>query len=269
MAGTAASRWRFWAVLAVGVAFVASLAWWTGLGSRAAVGTKEEHPLEGLQVFGTVPPFSLIERSGKPVTRDDLTGKVWIVNFFYTHCPDTCPLQSAQMARLQADFAAEKDLRLVSITVDPERDTRRVLSEYANRYGADLARWLFLTGEKAAIYRLAQDGFRLSVVDPEERKTSTVPTFLTQVQRYGMSIPGLLASLHMFEARSWNGTSSRFFEPRSVFAHHGETGKTFLHSSRFVLVDRQARIRGYYHSNDEEALQRLRKDVRPLLRGER
>lgn len=234
MAGTGAFRWTFWAVLAVGVAFVAGLAWWTGLGSRAPVGTTEVHPLEGLKVFGTVPPFSFIERNGERVTRDDLTEKVWIANFIYTHCPDTCPLQSAQMARLQADFAAEKDLRLVSITVDPERDTPPVLSQYANRYGADPDRWLFLTGEKAAIYHLAQDGFRLSVVDPEERKTS-----------------------------------SRFFEPESVFAHHGETGKQFIHSSRFVLVDRQARIRGYYQSSDEQALQRLRRDARTLLRGER
>ena len=205
---------------------------WRGPAIRSWVG--EERPLEGLKVFGTVPSFSLIEPSGGLVSREDLTGKVWIANFIYTHCPDTCPLQSAEMARLQADFGAEIDFRLVSITVDPERDTVLVLSQYAKRYRADPDRWLFLTGEKGAIYRLAQEGFRLSVVDPEERKTSR-----------------------------------RFFEPESVFAHHGETGKQFIHSSRFVLVDRQARIRGYYHSNDEEALQRLRRDVRTLLRGER
>jgi protein SCO1 len=234
MEGTAASRWIFWAGLAVGVAFVGGLAWWTGLGTRAPVGTTEEHPLEGLQVFGTVPPFSLTERSGKPVTREELMGKVWIANFIYTHCPDTCPLQSAQMARLQRDLEDLKDLRLVSITVDPERDTPPVLQEYANRYGADPDRWLFLTGGKDAIYRLAQEGFRLSVVDPEERKTS-----------------------------------SHFFEPRSVFAHHGEVGKQFIHSSRFVLVDRQARIRGYYPGTEEDAFQRLRRDVPTLLREEK
>jgi cytochrome oxidase Cu insertion factor (SCO1/SenC/PrrC family) len=65
------------------------------------------------------------------------------------------------------------------------------------------------------------------------------------------------------------GVKSWFFGPITVLAHHGETGKQFIHSSRFVLVDRQARIRGYYHSNDEEALQRLRRDVRILLRGEK
>jgi len=226
-------RWIFWAGLAAGVTFVAAVAGWMAIGSRPQAGSADERPLEGLKVFGSVPPFSLIERSGLPVTREDLIGKVWIVNFIYTHCPDTCPLQSAQMAKLQAGFADEGDLRLVSITVDPERDTREVLSEYAKRYGADRDRWLFLTGGKEAIYRLAQEGFRLSVVDPAEG------------------------------VRSW------LLGPVPVLAHHGETGTQFIHSSRFVLVDRKARIRGYYQSTDDDALGRLRGDVRILLRGEK
>ncbi|MBI3080708.1 MAG: SCO family protein [candidate division NC10 bacterium] len=180
--------------------------------------------------FGTVPDFSLIERSGKRVTLADLRGKVWIANFIYTHCPDTCPLQSAQMAQLQQEIGAERDLRLVSISIDPERDTPKVLSEYAARFGADPQRWLFLTGEKKAIYRLAQEGFRLSVVDPEEG------------------------------VRSW------LFGVAPVMAHHGQVGKTFLHSSRFVLMDRQARIRGYYQFNEDEAMGRLVNDVKTLLR---
>lgn len=225
-------RWIFWGGLTAVLALVAGLALWMAKGSRVHVGSADERPLEGLKVFGTVPPFSLIERSGRRVELSDLTGKVWVANFIYTHCPDTCPLQSAEMVKVQADFAEEKDLRLISITVDPERDTVLVLSQYAKRYGADPERWLFLTGEKKTIYRLALEGFRLSVVDPAE------------------------------------GVKSRLFGPIPLLAHHGETGKQFIHSSRFVLVDRQARIRGYYQSTDEEALQRLRKDVRTLLSGE-
>ncbi|MGH7472675.1 MAG: SCO family protein [Candidatus Methylomirabilales bacterium] len=207
---------------------VGVLWFWQGPAIRSWLSGKR--PGEALDVFGTVPDFSLIERSGRQVGRSDLAGRVWITNFMFTHCLDTCPLQSAQMAKLQADFAEEKDLRLISITVDPERDTVLVLSQYAKRYGADPTRWLFLTGEKSAIYRLALDGFRLSVVDPAE------------------------------------GVKSRLFGPLPVLAHHEETGKQFIHSSRFVLVDRQARIRGYYHSNEDESLQRLRRDVRALLR---
>jgi protein SCO1/2 len=218
-------------LLLVLVGAVGILWFWQGPAIRSWLSGKR--PGEALDVFGTVPDFSLIERSGRQVGRSDLAGKVWITNFIYTHCPDTCPLQSAQMAKLQADFAEEKDLRLISITVDPERDTVLVLSQYAKRYGADPERWLFLTGEKKTIYRLALEGFRLSVVDPAE------------------------------------GVKSWLFGPVALSAHHGETEKKFLHSSRFVLVDRQARIRGYYHSNEEESLQRLRRDAQALLRGEK
>ncbi len=145
-------------VLSAVLALTAALALWMIQGARVGGGGADERPLEGLKVFGTVPPFSLIEQSGKPVTREDLTGKVWIANFFYTHCPATCPLQTANMARLQRDLTDVQDLRLVSVTIDPERDTPAVLSEYADRYGADPARWLLLTGEKEAIYRLARSG---------------------------------------------------------------------------------------------------------------
>ncbi|HEU5394198.1 MAG TPA: SCO family protein, partial [Candidatus Methylomirabilis sp.] len=203
---------------------------WTWQGARPRQGTSDERPLEGLKVFGTVPDFALIERSGKRIVLGDLLEKVWAANFIYTHCPDTCPLQSAQMARLQKELAAERDVRLVSISVDPERDTPAVLSEYAERFGAEPDRWLFLTGEKKAIHRLAQEGFRLSVVDPEE------------------------------------GVRSELFGPARAIAHHGQVGKTFIHSSRFVLVDRQARIRGYYQFNDVEAMRGLVSDVKTLLR---
>lgn len=168
-----------------------------------------------LPVHGSVPDFSLIERSGRMVDRRALLGKVWVANFIYTRCSETCPLQSAEMARLQAELAAEPDVRLVSITVDPKRDTPRVLSRYASRFRADRDRWLFLTGEPGAIYRLAREGLYLPMPDPREK----------------VRVPG------------------------------GQ----LVHSPRFVLVDRAARIRGYYDSTDKESLQRLRQEIRALL----
>lgn len=105
------------------------------------------------------------------MTLADLKGKIWIANFIYTNCPDTCPIQSAQMRELQNEFGHEEHLRLVSITVDPKRDIPKVLSEYANRFGANPERWFLLTGEKEAIYRLAQEGFLLGAAEiPHEKR---------------------------------------------------------------------------------------------------
>lgn len=139
-----------------------SLWYWQGWGPRSG----GDRPLERLGNFGVVPEFTLVERSERDVTRDDLLGQVWVVNFFYASCPDTCPLESAEMANLQRDVADAPEVRLVSISVDPEHDTPEVLRAYAQRFGADPERWLFLTGDKAAIIRLAQEGFHLSVADP-------------------------------------------------------------------------------------------------------
>lgn len=192
--------------------------------------------LETLAVYGEVPEFRLTERSGRPIGRADLLGHVWIANFIYTQCRETCPIQTALLARLQPEFAGEADLRIVSITVDPEHDTLAALRSYAEQYGADPERWLFLTGGKRAIYRLAKEGFHLGVVDPDD--------------------PGQAAG------------PLRWLEPAPAFATHGSKG-LIMHSSRFVLVDRQARIRGYHLADDAPSIDRLRRNLRALLRESR
>lgn len=198
---------------------LAGVALWNWQANLHRQGGGEEGPLEGLKDFGAVPEFSFIERDGRRITLSDLKSKVWIVNFIYTNCPDTCPIQSAQMRQIQEDFQNEKDLRLVSITVDPTRDTPQVLSQYAKRFSADPARWFFLTGEKETIYKFAQDGFRLGAVElPHEKRP--------------------------------------------------ESGATHTHSPRFVVIDRDAQIRGYYVSTDAEAMKRLRRDLKVLLGSE-
>ena len=213
-----------WSVLGAGVVPI------LGMGSSSGQG---EGALEALGLYGDVPDFALTERSGRPVTRADLLGKVWLATFIYTQCTETCPLQSARVARLQAEFAAEPDLLLVSITVDPERDTPVALAVYAERYGADPARWWFLTGAKRAIYRLATEGFRLGVVDPDDPPRT--------------------------------GGIFRWLGPVPAFASHGSNGLV-MHSSRFVLVDRRARIRAYHLPDDDASFGRLRQNLRTLLR---
>jgi protein SCO1 len=150
-----------WALVAFLAAGVLTMALWTRQMSRYTPIANAERPRADFESFGSVPPFSLTERSGKKIQASDLAGKVWIADFIYTNCTDTCPLQSAEMKRLQDRFAETPDLRLVSITVDPKRDTPAVLSRYAARYGADSERWLFLTGAEKTIRNLAEDGFHL------------------------------------------------------------------------------------------------------------
>jgi cytochrome oxidase Cu insertion factor (SCO1/SenC/PrrC family) len=203
------------------------------------------------KALAPAPDFTLIERGGQLLTTADLHGKVWIANLIFTRCADTCSLVSRSMAQLQQAFATEDDVRMVSITVDPAHDTPEALARYADKLGADPQRWLFLTGNKEQIYRLAREGFRMGVTDPHDDKHSS-------------ALPALL---HLWEA------AQRFLpdlEPAVAWAHspspdQDTTTRAIQHSERFVLVDRQSHIRHYYNSRDTAALQRLQHHVRLLL----
>ena len=166
--------------------------------------------------YGSVPEFTLTERDGSVVGLPQLRGKIWVADFIYTTCTDTCPLQSAMMAKLQHQYATKPDFQLVSFTVDPERDTPQALTRYATKFQADGKRWYFLTGPKERIVRLVQEEFHLAVA-----------TFASDAQ------------------------------PACVIGH----------SPRFVLVDKEARIRGYYDSRESEALVRLKNDIDSLVKG--
>jgi protein SCO1/2 len=136
----------------------------TGCDRRPVVEVLSPPPDPLAQTFWTLPDFTLTERSGKPVTLGDLKGKVWIGDFFYTTCPGPCPMLSSRLAALQKQFGADDRVRLVSISSDPEKDTPKVLGQYAAKFQAG-ERWLFLTGSKAAIQELAQKGFKLPIAE--------------------------------------------------------------------------------------------------------
>jgi cytochrome oxidase Cu insertion factor (SCO1/SenC/PrrC family) len=110
--------------------------------------------------------FALTERGGKTVTEKDLRGQVWIGSFIFTRCTGTCPAVTNTMARLQSELKDELktgNLKLVTFTVDPARDDRKALNDYANNRQADPNNWLFLTGEETTVHRLLQEQFKQAV----------------------------------------------------------------------------------------------------------
>src|SRR4029079_16735278 len=102
--------------------------------------------------------------TGRSFGTQDLRGRVWVANFIFTSCAGSCPLLSLKMAEL-ARRARQlgPDFRLVSLTVDPERDTPAVLAGYAARYGAHPQKWSFLTGPMATIQSAVVDGFKVGM----------------------------------------------------------------------------------------------------------
>ncbi len=122
------------------------------------------------RILGTVPEFELTDRHGRTIRHSDLLGRVWVADFIFTNCAGTCPVMTQRMGELLAELKDVDNVRVVSFSVDPERDKPETLDDYANRHKADDPRWHFLTGDRKTVYGLSREGFRLAVgaVPPEE-----------------------------------------------------------------------------------------------------
>lgn len=112
--------------------------------------------------FHTIPSFQFINQDGKPVTEKDLKGSVYVTDFFFTTCHSICPVMSTQMERIYVKFKGNPEVKFVSHTVDPEIDTVKQLKDYAVRHNADASQWMFLTGDKKALYDIARKGYLLN-----------------------------------------------------------------------------------------------------------
>lgn len=120
--------------------------------------------------FGQVPAFSLLDQKGRTVTDRELRGMPWVANFVFTRCPSVCPMLTAKFKALQDKLDPNDEVAFVSFSVDPEHDTPDVLAAYADKFGADPARWRFLTGPMATIEKTVVKGFKMHIGDPEPHK---------------------------------------------------------------------------------------------------
>jgi protein SCO1 len=156
-----------------------------------------------LPVMGEIPAFRLTSQQGHDFDRSALDGHVWVADFIYTNCEGPCPRMSSHMHVLQGKV--DRDVKLVSFSVDPARDTPQVLEEYGKKFGADDGHWTFLTGDPQTLNMLDHDAFKL-----------------------------------------------------------GSLGASMDHSTRFVLVDKKGRVRGYYGIAEGDPVARIARDAARL-----
>ncbi|MDQ3393512.1 MAG: SCO family protein [Bacteroidota bacterium] len=150
-----------------------------------------------------IPDFELTTSRNTKISHQVLEGKVTVVDFFFTSCPNICPAMSKEMSRVHDKYKSHPDFQILSFTVDPQHDNVSSLDKYSKRFEIRGNEWQFITGEKEKIYHLARCGFILPVED-------------------GDGSP-----------------------------------EDFIHSEKFILVDAQKRIRGYYDGTDREDVDRL------------
>jgi protein SCO1/2 len=106
-----------------------------------------------------VDDFLFYNQEGKKVTLEDVKNKVYVADFFFTTCPGICPKMKKQMSRVYEEFNNRNDFILLSHTVMPEVDSVEVMAEFAKKQGAVSEKWMFLTGEKKEIYRMARQSY--------------------------------------------------------------------------------------------------------------
>lgn len=194
------SLWLFLAgLLLVGVGLSAFLLYTSG-------------SAQALPRLGAVSEAKFTSQAGSAFSLSELKGSVWVADLIFTTCSGPCLRMTSQLHRVQEEFKDQTGVRLVSISVDPARDTPERLAWYAGQTQAKPEMWVFLTADLDTVRKVATEGLKL-VVD------------------------------HNVEGE--------------------EQG--ILHSDRFVLVDTEMQIRGYYDGMDPAAFDSLRRDIRALV----
>lgn len=115
-------------------------------------------------IYHSIPDFSFTNQYGQTISSEDVEGKVYVADFFFTSCPTICPKLATHMLQIQEHLEDRDDFLLLSFSIDPENDTVEELRKYAEMVHAKKGIWHLLTGEKDSIYKLAEKGFFASAM---------------------------------------------------------------------------------------------------------
>jgi len=113
----------------------------------------------------TINDFSFFNQLGETVTKKDVKGKIFVVNFFFTTCGGICPVMTKQLQRVQQEFISDPDFMILSHTVNPSIDSVETMYKYAQRFDVDESKWWLLTGTKHDLYIMARKSY---LVVPDE-----------------------------------------------------------------------------------------------------
>lgn len=128
------------------------------------------------QVLNYVQPFAFTNQDGQQFTQLDVSGKVYVAEYFFTTCPSICPIMNANMKKIYEVYKDEPDFMIVSHTCDPDNDNVYRLKRYADSMNVNTKRWVFLTGKKDSLYKTARVSYLLD--DPKNNYQNIEEQFL-------------------------------------------------------------------------------------------
>jgi protein SCO1 len=118
-------------------------------------------------IYHTVQQFTLTDQTGATVSGETVRDKIYVANFFFVSCQSICPEMSTNLRDVQAAFANDPDVLILSHSVNPLHDTVEVLQRYGGMYGANPEKWHLLTGDKKTIYDLAKQSYLVSALEDD------------------------------------------------------------------------------------------------------
>jgi len=111
-------------------------------------------------VYHSIADFAFVNQVGDTIRKEDMAGKIYVADFFFTTCPTICPVMKKEMLRVYEQFKGEPNFRILSHSIDPTHDTQAVLKDYAEKLGVpDAATWNFLTGDQEKIFEIGQTSY--------------------------------------------------------------------------------------------------------------
>ena len=135
-----------------------------------------EEDIRYVKKYHKINNFSLTNQNGELITQEFYNDKIYVADFFFTTCPDICPIMTENMGYLQNELKDQANVLLVSFSVTPQVDTVNVLRAYADLKGVDDSKWNLFTGNKKDIYELARKSFLVAKNDGNGSKYDMIHT---------------------------------------------------------------------------------------------
>lgn len=140
------------------------------LGPREAV-TKTVDGKEVVDtVYKTIPNWEFYNQDSVLINQDAFKGKIYVTDFFFTSCSTICPTMHRNLKAVYDVFKDNPEVGFLSHTIDFKYDKPSKLKSYANKLGVDTKKWVFVWGEKAKVYPLAEKDYLVAV---QEDSTAT------------------------------------------------------------------------------------------------
>lgn len=127
------------------------------VGEREVVETVVDGKTVVDTIYPKIPSFQFLNQDSVMITDKLFDNKIYVANFFFTHCPSICPTMQRNVLELYKAYKDDSRIAFLSHSIDFKYDSPAVLKKYATDLGVDNEQWQFVTGEKADIYGISQN----------------------------------------------------------------------------------------------------------------